>query len=146
MAPRFPERCVVCLRERVHGTLQVKTRASTWASRWLYGWLIALFVARRVVVDAPACPPCVDRFKRGRRYRWLLTWGLALATYVVARSALDLDRGPARLTAVGAWGIGWVVGLVLLRSAIEVEVEGDQATYTFAHPPYAVEFARLNDA
>lgn len=157
VTPRFLERCVVCNRARVSGTLQLTSRSSTWLRRLLDGWFIALFVAvfvaRRVVVEAPACPPCSDRFGRGRFYRWLLTWGLALATYVVARAGLDGDLGPSRLIAVGAWGTGWFAARVVLRSAIAVVVEGDDdddgpgiATYTFDHAPYAVEFARLNGA
>lgn len=147
VTPRFPERCVGCCRAITSGTLELKALASSFASRWLYGWLLAPLLSRKAFVFPPACGACAQRHGRNRTLRWLLSWGLAIATYFVAVLALGVERRLARWIAVGVWVVGVGAGVLALDTYVELEVDDSRrtATYTFDHHPYALEFARLND-
>lgn len=139
--PIFPDRCVVCLRERPWAGVTL------WISNALGVWALS---GPRRRVRFPACRRCAWRVRLGR----LGATGIFLAICVVA---LGIQRkffpGLSGMTAkaVGA-GIAVAIGVPLLlwqifRAApVDMTRFGDSLIYEFRDPDYAREFARRNGA
>lgn len=142
--PKFPDRCVVCGREKPDGTVRVGTRAIGW-------WTWAFWVpGRKFALDVPACSWCAARLRRGRLFRWLTLAALALAAvFTIAPFFEGVPRPLRRWLVLGAVIVvllPWFTWEVMFPPPIDLTAYGDAVDYEFRDRAYAEEFAALNNA
>ncbi len=143
-APVFPDRCVICHRDRPRGSVSIRESEK---SGWVLLHLLTVFAPRgkKETITAPACEPCGRSLKRWRLVRHIFEGAVVVAALLIGRMVLEWNYWAS---------LGLVVGVVIAMALIEVlwappfgaTVSGDSVSYEFAREDLAKLFADLNEA
>ncbi len=146
--PVFPDRCVVCAAGTPGDTVRLKESAIRfWAflGVWLWFWA----AMDRVVIEAPACPPCSRDFRRERRWRSIVETLYFIVAFACAAFLLTSYEGVMKKTLIYWLAIVLVLPAIVwhMRNPLpfDITVTRRNVTYEFADPAYVSEFEKLND-
>ena len=140
--PTFPDQCIACGELAPGGFLEVSTQTVGLFT------LITLHPGSRFSANVPACPICAQFLRRRKRFRTLLTWGLAIVGVAIAFYILKSYHGIWRRWIAAAIAFPCCLPLIIWETLrplpIDLTAFGKSIDYEFRDRAYAYAFAELN--